>query len=97
MWCGSLHFFHAEGLHILNESNTPTFETYRGDRFFRSVVDVTACSSTLLDSADRVVYNAAKVRWSEFGTTMDIALTEWVLTVELVVARAYIKSVGSCD
>ncbi|GBP00875.1 hypothetical protein EVAR_50153_1 [Eumeta japonica] len=40
------------GLHILNEGNTPTFEVYRGDRLFRSVVDVTACGSALLDRVE---------------------------------------------
>ncbi|GBP36700.1 Putative uncharacterized transposon-derived protein F52C9.6 [Eumeta japonica] len=44
-------FFDVEGLHALNEGNTPTFEMYTGDRLFMSVVDVTACSSTLLDRA----------------------------------------------
>ncbi|GBP85100.1 hypothetical protein EVAR_51219_1 [Eumeta japonica] len=43
MWWGSerddargvdlYDFFDAEGLHILNESNTPTFEVYRGTVF----------------------------------------------------------------
>ncbi|GBP61750.1 Zinc finger RNA-binding protein [Eumeta japonica] len=45
-------FFDTEGLHILNESNTPTFEVYRGDRL-KSVIDVTACSSALLDRAEK--------------------------------------------
>ncbi|GBP73989.1 hypothetical protein EVAR_76664_1 [Eumeta japonica] len=40
------------GLHILNEGNTPTFEVYRGARFFKSVVDVTACSPALLNRAE---------------------------------------------
>ncbi|GBP82535.1 Putative 115 kDa protein in type-1 retrotransposable element R1DM [Eumeta japonica] len=44
-------FFDAEGC-ILNEGNTPTFEVYRGDRLFRSVVDVTACGSALLDRVE---------------------------------------------
>ncbi|GBP97306.1 Putative 115 kDa protein in type-1 retrotransposable element R1DM [Eumeta japonica] len=62
VWWGSEHddargvdlcdFFDAEGLHILNEGNTPTFEVYRGDRLFRSVVDVTACGSALLDRVE---------------------------------------------
>ncbi|GBP96830.1 Retrovirus-related Pol polyprotein from type-1 retrotransposable element R1 [Eumeta japonica] len=62
VWWGSEHddargldlcdFLDAEGLHILNEGNTPTFEVYRGDRLFRSVVDVTACSSALLDRVE---------------------------------------------
>ncbi|GBP98468.1 hypothetical protein EVAR_59894_1 [Eumeta japonica] len=45
-------FLDSEGLHILNEGNTPTFEVYRGDRLLKSVVDVTACSSALLDRAE---------------------------------------------
>ncbi|GBP65866.1 Retrovirus-related Pol polyprotein from type-1 retrotransposable element R1 [Eumeta japonica] len=32
--------------------NIPTFEVYRGDRLFQSTVDVTACSSALLDRAE---------------------------------------------
>ncbi|GBP97786.1 Putative 115 kDa protein in type-1 retrotransposable element R1DM [Eumeta japonica] len=51
-------FLDSEGLHILNEGNTPTFEVYRGDRLLKSVVDVTACSSALLDRAE-------DGRWSE--------------------------------
>ncbi|GBP21019.1 Retrovirus-related Pol polyprotein from type-1 retrotransposable element R1 [Eumeta japonica] len=42
-----------EGLHVLNEGNIPTFEVYRGDRLFQSAVDVTACSSALLDRAEK--------------------------------------------
>ncbi|GBP90792.1 Retrovirus-related Pol polyprotein from type-1 retrotransposable element R1 [Eumeta japonica] len=45
-------FFDAEGLHILNEGNTPTFKVYRGDRLFRSVVNVTSCGSALLDRVE---------------------------------------------
>ncbi|GBP26662.1 hypothetical protein EVAR_23432_1 [Eumeta japonica] len=62
VWWGSEHddargidlcdFFDFKRLHILNEGNTPTFEVYRGDRLFRSVVDVTACSFALLDRAE---------------------------------------------
>ncbi|GBP33038.1 Putative 115 kDa protein in type-1 retrotransposable element R1DM [Eumeta japonica] len=45
-------FLDSEGLHILNEVNTPTFEVYRGDRLLKSMVDVTECSSALLDRAE---------------------------------------------
>ncbi|GBP49274.1 Retrovirus-related Pol polyprotein from type-1 retrotransposable element R1 [Eumeta japonica] len=45
-------FLDVEGLHVLNEGNIPTFELYRGDRLLRSMVDVTACSSALLDRAE---------------------------------------------
>ncbi|GBP91349.1 hypothetical protein EVAR_59550_1 [Eumeta japonica] len=37
------------------------------------------------------VNNIAKVRWSEFGTVIDVALTKRAVTVEMV------KSVSSCD
>ncbi|GBP39698.1 hypothetical protein EVAR_25522_1 [Eumeta japonica] len=64
VWWGSEHddargvdrlrcdFFDAEGLHILNEGNTSTVEVYRGNRIFRSMVDVTACSFALLDRTE---------------------------------------------
>ncbi|GBP23610.1 hypothetical protein EVAR_80227_1 [Eumeta japonica] len=61
-------FLDSEGLHILNEGNTPTFEVFRGDRLLKSVVDVTACSSALLDRM----------------AAMDAALNERTLTVEMV-------------
>lgn len=35
-------------LQILNRGDTPTFETYRNDRIYKSIVDVTACSLSLL-------------------------------------------------
>lgn len=41
-------FLNERDLHILNTGQTPTFETYRGDRWCRSIVDVTACSPSLL-------------------------------------------------
>ncbi|GBP46688.1 hypothetical protein EVAR_86940_1 [Eumeta japonica] len=41
-----------DALHILNGNRTPTFEMYRRNRFFKSVVDVTACSSRLLNRAE---------------------------------------------
>ncbi|GBP79446.1 hypothetical protein EVAR_48909_1 [Eumeta japonica] len=44
-------FFDTEGLHILNEGNTPTFEVYRGT-VSSGVVDVTACGSALLDRVE---------------------------------------------
>ncbi|GBO99371.1 hypothetical protein EVAR_598_1 [Eumeta japonica] len=44
-------FLDSEGLHILNEGNTPTFEVYRGDRLLKSVVDVTV-QPALLDRAE---------------------------------------------
>ncbi|GBP26465.1 Putative 115 kDa protein in type-1 retrotransposable element R1DM [Eumeta japonica] len=79
-------FLDSEELHILNKGNTPTFEVYRGDRLLKSVVDMTACSSALLDRA-----KGWQARWSEFRTAIDVALDERTLTVEIV------KSVGSCD
>ncbi|GBP01033.1 hypothetical protein EVAR_2307_1 [Eumeta japonica] len=45
-------FCDAEGLHILNENNTPTFEVYRGNSIFKRVVHVTAFSSALLDKVE---------------------------------------------
>lgn len=36
-------------LNILNRGNTPTFYTYRGNKLYSSIVDVTACSSQLLN------------------------------------------------
>ncbi|GBP61082.1 hypothetical protein EVAR_48581_1 [Eumeta japonica] len=39
------------GLHVLNEGNTPTLEVFRGHRLLKSVMDVTACSSALMDKA----------------------------------------------
>ncbi|GBP96382.1 hypothetical protein EVAR_65712_1 [Eumeta japonica] len=41
-------FLDEMGFHILNTGSTPTFETYRGDRIYSSIVDVTACSSPLI-------------------------------------------------
>ncbi|XP_069361305.1 uncharacterized protein [Maniola hyperantus] len=41
-------FLNGMDLQILNTGNTPTFETHRGDRLCTSIVDVTACSESLL-------------------------------------------------
>lgn len=39
------------GLNVLNRGSVPTFHTYRGDRLYASIVDITACSDTLLAKA----------------------------------------------
>ncbi len=41
-------FLNERDLQILNTGQTPTFETYRGDRWCTSIVDVTVCSLPLL-------------------------------------------------
>ncbi|GBP79141.1 hypothetical protein EVAR_100103_1 [Eumeta japonica] len=43
----------AEGLHILTEGNTLTFDVHWEDRLFQSVVDVTTCSTIVLDRTKR--------------------------------------------
>lgn len=45
-------FLNERELHILNTGQTPTFETYRGDRWCTSIVDVTACSLPLLGKVE---------------------------------------------
>lgn len=45
-------FLNERDLHILNTGQTPTFETYRGDRWCTSIVDVTACSLPLLGKVE---------------------------------------------
>ncbi|XP_045504439.1 uncharacterized protein LOC123701072 [Colias croceus] len=42
------NFLSEMNLQILNTGATPTFETYRGDRLYTSIVDVTVCSLPLL-------------------------------------------------
>ncbi|XP_063378586.1 uncharacterized protein LOC134665540 [Cydia fagiglandana] len=39
-------------LNVLNMGNIPTFDTVRGDRRFSSFVDITACSTEMLDLVD---------------------------------------------
>ncbi|CAG4958928.1 unnamed protein product [Parnassius apollo] len=61
-WWGSSHedqrgaaynaFLNEIELHILNTGDAPTFETYRGNKKYTSVVDVTACSLSLLGRID---------------------------------------------
>lgn len=45
-------FLNEWDLQILNTGQTPTFETYRGDRWCTSIVDVTACSLSLLGKVE---------------------------------------------
>ncbi|XP_063838171.1 uncharacterized protein LOC135087301 [Ostrinia nubilalis] len=40
------------GLQVLNTGDTPTFDTIRGGRAFTSHVDITACTTDLLDLVD---------------------------------------------
>lgn len=57
-WWGSIHenhrgaeyrgFLDEQGMHILNEGDTPTFEVYKQGRLCSSRVDVTACSEGVL-------------------------------------------------
>jgi ribonuclease HI len=42
-------FLNEMDYHVLNVGDTPTFEEYRRGRMYTSTVDVTACSSNLLD------------------------------------------------
>jgi hypothetical protein len=42
-------FLNEMDFHILNKGDTPTFEEYRRGKLCTSIVDVTACSSNLLD------------------------------------------------
>lgn len=45
-------FLNERDLQILNTGQTPTFETYRGDRWCTSNVDVTVCSLSLLGKVE---------------------------------------------
>ncbi|GBP92805.1 Putative 115 kDa protein in type-1 retrotransposable element R1DM [Eumeta japonica] len=78
------------GLHVLNRRNIPRSK-YTGDRLLRSTVDVTACSSALLDRAEEWQVVRAKARWSEFLTAFDNAKEERALTAGTV------EVVDSCD
>ncbi|KAJ2940789.1 hypothetical protein O0L34_g14906 [Tuta absoluta] len=40
------------GMHILNEGDTPTFDTIRGNKQFKSHVDITSCTHELLHAID---------------------------------------------
>ena len=40
---------HELGLNILNQGDTPTFDTVRGGKHYSSFVDVTACTTDMLD------------------------------------------------
>ncbi|KAJ2943479.1 hypothetical protein O0L34_g16587 [Tuta absoluta] len=46
---GSLNDF---GMHVLNEGDTPTFDTIRGGKQFQSHVDITSCTHDLLHAID---------------------------------------------
>ncbi|XP_046978117.1 uncharacterized protein LOC124543839 [Vanessa cardui] len=41
-------FLNEMDYHVLNSGNTPTFEVWRGGKLCSSIVDVTACSTSLL-------------------------------------------------
>lgn len=44
-----LEFLSSWGLHISNVGNVPTFEVYRGGRYYSSIVDVTLVTEALMD------------------------------------------------
>lgn len=62
-WWGSPHIdhrgeemagtLHELGLHILNSGDIPTYDYIRGGKRYSSYVDVTACSTGVLDLAER--------------------------------------------
>ncbi|GBP09258.1 hypothetical protein EVAR_4108_1 [Eumeta japonica] len=58
------NFLDVEGLHILSKSDTPTFEVYRGDRVFRSVLDVTVYSSALPDRENEPIVLYSSCVWA---------------------------------
>ncbi|GBP30220.1 hypothetical protein EVAR_94528_1 [Eumeta japonica] len=69
----SCDFLDFEGLQVLNVGNTPKFEVYRGYRFLKGIVDVTACR-TALDKAE----GGQVVRDVIFSDHKAVAFSLWI-------------------
>lgn len=67
-------FLNEMDLHILNTGDTPTFETFRGDKLYTSIVDVTACSQSLLGMAENWRVNRSLITSDHNAITFNLRL-----------------------
>lgn len=81
-------FLEELDLQILNEGDEPTFETIRGDKEYRSRVDVTACNLKMLHSVDNWQVDKSVSSSDHNAITFDIRL-EKIEQVEKKTTRIY--------
>lgn len=62
------------GFNILNRGKIPTFDTVRNGKRYRSYVDVTACTTNILDQVDNWKVDEGLVSSDHNGITFDVKL-----------------------
>ncbi|CAK1546358.1 unnamed protein product [Leptosia nina] len=63
-------------MNILNEGNTPTFETIRGNTLYSSIVDITACTPEMMNLISNWEVNKGIVNSDHNAITFKIKLEE---------------------
>lgn len=82
-------FLNSMDLHILNTGNVPTFETHRGDRLCTSIVDVTACSESLLGKIDDWRVNRSMTTSDHNAITFTLQLETALVPLKRSTTRRY--------
>ncbi|XP_072948186.1 uncharacterized protein [Epargyreus clarus] len=82
-------FLNDMELEVLNTGRTPTFETYRGDRLFASIVDVTACSQSLLGRVEDWRVNGNITTSDHNAITFVVRLDAALTTKRAATTRVY--------
>lgn len=82
-------FLNEMDYEILNEGDTPTFETCRGDRLCTSVVDVTACSQSLLGKVENWRVNRGLTTSDHNAIAFTLRLEEHLESLRSTSTRRY--------
>ncbi|XP_050553864.1 uncharacterized protein LOC126911310 [Spodoptera frugiperda] len=82
-------FLNEMDLHILNTGDTPTFEALRRDRFYTSIVDVTACSTSLLARVENWTVDRGLTTSDHNAITFDLQLQKELEIIKPVTTRIY--------
>ncbi|XP_050563633.1 uncharacterized protein LOC126913011 [Spodoptera frugiperda] len=82
-------FLNDRDLQILNMGQTPTFEVYRGDRWCTSVVDVTACSLSMLDRVEEWRVERSLTTSDHNAITFSVRLEKALKPLRPITTRIY--------
>lgn len=82
-------FLNEMDLHILNTGDTPTFEALRQDRFYTSIVDVTACSTSLLERVQDWTVDRGLTTSDHNAITFDLHLERALEITKPTTTRVY--------
>ena len=82
-------FLNEMGFHLLNNGDTPTFETFRNGRMYTSIIDVTACSQQLLGKIYDWEVNRSLITSDHNAITFTLRLGRPLESATLPTTRRY--------